>query len=344
MLTHFRMAIQFLVGMARQIVQNIKVVDTLWQLHGESVEVTMYFPRGKPQGTILMVHGMNSLGAQDPRIIRLCQILTSVGFICVAPTIKSITHHLILPSQIQTVRRVIQYMLNDKTTCPSGELAIFTASFSGAISIIAASDPSVRDKITALLTIGIHYDGAVTITDIVSKSCEDYFAHLVGLKNLFHFAGQVDSVIDGALEAALKDDFTYIDDGHVAAYLQTLSAHEQQRVKTLLAQTSSRTYEVPVPVWEKFSPDKIREDFSFFNLLDDLPFRIYALQSREDKIMYAHRARELKQHMQRNKMHHRVLITPLLDHADTVTGVKYILDFVKIAFFMRAYFKDIDVR
>lgn len=342
-LTYVRLAVRFLLGLKRDTTPVVKSEIATWQLAGKTVEARIYWPEtNKPLlGTVLAVHGMNCLGATDPRLVQCCQVLASLGFICVAPTIQSITQHLILTDQAVEIRRVMQHVLADKHLCPSGRLGVFTASFSGALSIIAAADKSIRDCIQAILSIGIYHDSAATILDLLSNDCNDLFARCVCLKNIYRLSGQFDPVIDQALECAILDDFAYIPDGHVDAYVETLSSADKQRVTEMLTALKNRCYTPPPELMAKFDPHAFRHGFDFVHLLPDLPFRLYVLHSEADQIMYAYHARDLQKHIKHSKLHHRVLITPLLDHADTQINGKQIIGIFRAVTFLAAYFHDL---
>ena len=341
LLNNLQAAIQFFSRLNGRGAPDIVPDEQTWALKDKKVAVSLYWPNVKPKGAILMVHGMNSLGAHDPRVIKLCQVLASLGLVCVAPTVKTISQHLILTDQANDVRQVMYHMLADNRVCPNGQLGIFTASFSGAISIIAAADKQLRDRITALLTIGIYHDGVATMLDLLSNECEDHFARLIGLKNLFRLTKQVDPVIDQALEFAIQDVFSYIADGHVDAYLKTLSHDDKVRVQTMLSAIANRTYQPPEAIIQKFDPDAFRHGFDFLHLLPTLPFRIFALHSEDDKIMYAHHTQALRKFVKHSRLHHHILISPLLDHADADFSFKKAWAIIKAARFLSAYFKDI---
>lgn len=339
------LALRFFIRLSGKSTPHIEPEAQQWILSDKVVNVQIYYPqhsKGKGcKGTILMVHGMNCLGANDPRVIKLCKVLASVGFLCVTPTIETIAQHLILTSQAEDVREVIRHMIADEAICPDGKLGIFTVSFSGAISILAAADPAIRDHITALLTIGIYHDGVQTINDMLAPSCTDHFARLVALKNLFRLAKSVDPLIDEALECAIQDEFSYVDNGHVAAYVQTLNTADRQRVQQMLAEIESGRYQAPAKVLKQFDPEAFRHGFDFVHCLPDLPFKVYALHSRDDRIMYAVHTRKLKAWLKQQGLPHRIAITTILDHANIQSGPRQLIDVISGSHFMGSYFEDL---
>ena len=48
-------------------------------------QVDQYLPAGKPSGTVIFIHGMAALGAEDPRVKQLAGALTAAGLKVLIP-------------------------------------------------------------------------------------------------------------------------------------------------------------------------------------------------------------------------------------------------------------------
>lgn len=319
----------------------------IWQLKDRKVSVIYCFPKVKQpvRGTILLVHGMNCLGAEDPRLLAVAQNFVRLGYICVLPTIQSITEHLILPTQADEIRAVMKKLIADQQLCPNGSFGVFSASFSGALSILAASDAEIQQHVKAILTIGIYHDGAQTMADILSSDCNDYFARLIGVKNIFRLSGQVDLVLDQALDAAIYDNFTYVSKSdHVKDYLATLSKHDQQRVQTVLKAIQQNKYQLPDEVINHFDAQAFRHGFDFLHTLDQVPFHVFVLHSLYDKIMAVRHVYAYRDYLKSKQLskQHPVLITGMLDHAETQLSLKeWVLSLRPLLKFFAGFFKRV---
>ena len=182
------------------------------------------------RGTILIVHGMNSMAGQDPRILALCQIMLQLGFIAIVPSFPSIAGYYIAAHQCDDIQAVIGYVIDQPSWCPFGRLSIFSASFSCGLSIRAAALSQHAQRINGVLSIGVFYDGEQALRDLLKSSCEDTYAHLIAIRNAYLMAGIDDPALQSALIAAIEQSSDFNKDPDLLArYWQKQSDAEGGR-------------------------------------------------------------------------------------------------------------------
>ena len=323
-----RLSIKFLLSIARQSVNHEPLpadATEQWSIGGQELSVDVYLPRAgkKVRGSMLMLHGMNALGGRDPRMLALCRILLELGFIAVVPSFPTITDYQINPRQCDDMQQVIARMLIDKKLCPSGRLSIFSASFSGGISIRAAAMSAHADKINAVLSIGVFSDCQQGLMDLIAPTCEDTYAHLIGVLNMYRRAKVDDANLMRALVAAIHDEFTLIDDSeHLQRCLADVLPSEKDRLTNMVDDIVARRFVVPEEIVAKARIPELAKQFSYEGLVKDVQFKIFVIQDVDDKILPAKHAIALRDYTQQHGLKHRFIVTPLLSHANVQLNFK----------------------
>ncbi|HQI21538.1 MAG TPA: hypothetical protein PLW55_19445, partial [Leptospiraceae bacterium] len=103
-------------------------------VRGESLPAYRYSPASRLRGTILMVHGMTLRGIDDPRLENLGRSFASMGFEMVAPLFPEVRDLRITAETVSKIEDAVTWLSEDV----QGSVALFSASFSGGLSIVAA--------------------------------------------------------------------------------------------------------------------------------------------------------------------------------------------------------------
>lgn len=315
-----RLSLKFLLSMVRQReIQGDFTADQREQLlfHGQTIPIDIYRPKKKVRGTILIVHGMNSMAGQDPRILLLCHIMLQLGFIAIVPSFPSIAGYHIAAHQCDDIQAVINYVVEQQALCPYGCLSIFSASFSGGLSVRAAALSVHAHRINGVLSIGVFYDGEEALKDLLSPRCEDTYAHLIALRNVYLMAGVDDVILDEALIVAIEQvsDFNQ-DPDRLEKYWQKLPQREVKRVKPMIEQMMAHQFEMPEAIVAQADLPQMRRNFDFLKFLDTVAFKVFVVQDQEDKIMLPKHTHHLIRYVQQHGLKHRMIVTPLLSHAN----------------------------
>jgi dienelactone hydrolase len=104
-----------------------------------------------PRG-ILLLHGIQRLGDEDPRLTMLATALAASGFQVLTPDFLDLRDYRVTPTTVQQIGASAHF-LAARTGHPIGIIGI---SFSGGLALIAAADPAFAKDVCCIQTIGAH--------------------------------------------------------------------------------------------------------------------------------------------------------------------------------------------
>jgi pimeloyl-ACP methyl ester carboxylesterase len=96
--------------------------------------------------SLVLAHGLAPEGKDDLRLQRAAALLARAGFVVAVPTIRGLTALRLRPSDVETVVTVIAAM--------PPPVAVVGVSVGAGPALLAAADPRVRDRVTAVLSLG----------------------------------------------------------------------------------------------------------------------------------------------------------------------------------------------
>jgi pimeloyl-ACP methyl ester carboxylesterase len=108
----------------------------------------------RTRGTLVVIHGINPRGAFDSRLEHVAKAFAAIGFDVYMPNIPALEQLLVQPSAIDQIEELVLSLTQEPKYCPEGRLNLFSASISGAMSLIAATRPSIRERIKAICVVG----------------------------------------------------------------------------------------------------------------------------------------------------------------------------------------------
>jgi pimeloyl-ACP methyl ester carboxylesterase len=99
--------------------------------------------RGRP---LVLVHGLSAHGKDDPRVQEAAALLGRAGFDVAVPTIPGLTHGRLGPEDIEPVVRTL--------AARAEKTVVVGVSVGAGPALLAAADPRVRDRVSAVLSLG----------------------------------------------------------------------------------------------------------------------------------------------------------------------------------------------
>lgn len=119
------------------------------------IPARLYVPRGvfNPPAMVI-VHGVHRLGIQEPRLMAFSRAISSSGILVLTPELKDVADYRITEESIHTIGAAAK-MLHERT---GEKVGIMGLSFSGGLSLLAASDPMHSGDIGFVVSIGGHDD------------------------------------------------------------------------------------------------------------------------------------------------------------------------------------------
>jgi len=211
-----------------------------------TVRARLYSPLHHPNAPALVVlHGVHHLGMDEPRLIAFASAMASCGLRVLTPELPDIKDYHVGANSIATIGDTATWLAQQN----DGSVGVMGLSFSGGLSLLAASDPQFRQSIKFVVAIGSQ-DAMSRVAqyyrtghDLRPDGTEqllpphEYGALVMEYENLQDFAPTADlTPLRAVLRAHLYED--------VAAEktaLATLTPTQLAEVKQLLDTTSAAT-------------------------------------------------------------------------------------------------------
>lgn len=124
---------------------------------GRGVRADLYIP--KPQGRftpLLLVHGVNPTGKDDPQIVVLAKDLAMAGFLVMVPDMEGMKRLRMRVSDIEDVIRSFLYLSNHRQAGPGG--CMMGISYGAGPVLFAAADKRVSRRLRTVVSFGGYGD------------------------------------------------------------------------------------------------------------------------------------------------------------------------------------------
>ena len=123
------------------------------------IKADLYLPAGdKLRPGILLNHGVVDTGKDDPRLKRFAQILCQAGFVVFVPEFQSMRSFHISSADIDEIQGAYEFFLARNEKRLNSSYGLFGFSYGAGPTLIAASRPSVCEKVRFLVSFGGYYD------------------------------------------------------------------------------------------------------------------------------------------------------------------------------------------
>ena len=137
-------------------VHPVDVRDTTFNFRGTQVPVHVYTPRGVSFAPgIVIIHGMHRLGIDDPRLVNSARAVAASGFFVMTPLVPGVADYRVEGESADLIGAAARSFAQELKVPKVGILAI---SFSGGLSLLAASDPQFSPSIAWVASVGGYYD------------------------------------------------------------------------------------------------------------------------------------------------------------------------------------------
>jgi len=212
-----------------------------------AIRARMYTPVGHPQAPALVVlHGVHHLGMDEPRLIAFASAMASCGLRVLTPELPDIKDYHVGANSIATIGDAAAWLSKQDGRRPVGVMGL---SFSGGLSLMAASDPVYRPAFKFVVAVGsqdemsrvaeYYRTGEDTRPNGGEETLppHEYGALVLEYENLEDFAPKNDLA---ALRAVLRAHL-YEDAAGEKAALAALNPQQLAEAKQLMDTTSAKT-------------------------------------------------------------------------------------------------------
>jgi dienelactone hydrolase len=122
------------------------------------VPARLYRPDRSSSRSVLLIPGIHSMGIDEPRLTALAKDLAGSGVMVMTMALPDLQHYQLTVRSTDVIEDAAGWMTQQAELAPDGHIGIIGISFAGGLSIVAAGRPSIRDKLTYVLSFGGHAD------------------------------------------------------------------------------------------------------------------------------------------------------------------------------------------
>ena len=123
-----------------------------------SVRGRVYRPASTNGPATLLVPGVHAGGIDEPRLIQFARDVASMGRIVVTAELPDLKRYSITPRSTDTIEDAGVWLSERSGYAPDRRIGMMGISFAGGLSIVAASRPSLRDRVAFVMSFGGHGD------------------------------------------------------------------------------------------------------------------------------------------------------------------------------------------
>jgi hypothetical protein len=125
---------------------------------GGQLRGRLYTPRGTSDRAMLLVPGVHAAGVDEPRLMQFARDLASVRHTVLTAELADLTRYRITPRTTDMIEDAALWLSRQAELAADGRVGLMGISFAGGLSIVAASRPSIRDRVAFVMSFGGHGD------------------------------------------------------------------------------------------------------------------------------------------------------------------------------------------
>jgi dienelactone hydrolase len=125
---------------------------------GGELRARLYTPHGKSDRAMLLVPGVHAAGVDEPRLVQFARDLASVRHTVLTAELIDLTQYRITPRTTDMIEDAALWLSGQRELAADGRVGMMGISFAGGLSIVAASRPSIRDRVAFVMSFGGHGD------------------------------------------------------------------------------------------------------------------------------------------------------------------------------------------
>ena len=188
--------------------RSSKAEDLRKTITRQGATVDRYMPPGKVLGTVVCIHGMSTLGREDPRIVNLGEALAVAGWRVLIPEFHSIRKLEIRREQPNEVQQALENLAADQELLPEETFSVLAISFSAVFALRVACSERLGRRIRALCLIGGYYDLHTVCSFLVNADRSDPYGRLLMLRSYYREiepeSGPFHQILDRCIEECVS--------------------------------------------------------------------------------------------------------------------------------------------
>jgi len=143
--------------------------DLTIPLPGKVLAARLFRPGGTARGAgVVLVHGVNETGKDDPRIIWVADLLARAGFVVLTPDFTGFKSLTLRASDTHEIVGSARFLNGRMPGDRPDKVGVVAFSYGAGPAVVAAAEPAVRDQARFVVSFGGYYDLANVITFVTT--------------------------------------------------------------------------------------------------------------------------------------------------------------------------------
>jgi dienelactone hydrolase len=320
----------------RFVSEPIAVRDLQLPLESGPVRARLYTPlHSKNAPAIVVLHGVHHLGIDEPRLENFATAMAACGVRVLTPELPDIKDYQVGANSIATIGESAEWLTREDSGRPVGVMGL---SFSGGLSLLAATDPKYQQNIRFVMAVGSQDEMSRVATyyetgeDVRPNGTEETLApHEYGPLVLeYEHVGEFVPAQDVAPIRAVLRAHLYEDPIAEHAALRRLSTAQTAEAKALMDTTLPATRTALERADERHAEDMAA--VSPHGRLATLKTPVYLLHGAGDNIIPSAETEWMASELPKRSLK-AVLISPVLSHLDLDGAAPTMTDQLRLVHF-----------
>lgn len=107
---------------------------------------------------VLLVHGLNEWGKEDPRLVELAERLARAGFVVLVPDFLEMKRLRAKLSEVEDIVNSFHFLSLQRDYVAEDKCGMIGFSYGAGPTLLAAADPRIKDKVKFLVSFGGYYE------------------------------------------------------------------------------------------------------------------------------------------------------------------------------------------
>jgi dienelactone hydrolase len=278
---------------------------------------------------VLVVPGVHAGGIDEPRLVTFARDVASMGHHVLTAELPDLKAYAITPRTTDHIEDAARWLAHDSGLAADGRIGLMGISFAGGLSLVAATRPTLRDRVAFVMSFGGHGDLPRTLRYLCtgevpgggSRPPHDYGVAIILL-------GVADRVVPAEQAAPLRDAIrAFLNASHVAMVdeAQAAIAFERARAmaerlpepaRTLMGYVNDRDVAQLGPLLLPHTTDLGGHPALSPSKADTPTFPVYLLHGTDDNVIPAVESELLAETLRSAGADVTQLATPLITHAE----------------------------
>ena len=299
--------------------------------HGD-VAAQWYRPSGRIHRAALLVPGIHSMGIAEPRLTALASDLAGSGVAVMTLALPDLMGYRITARSADVIEDAVAWMASQPEFAPDGRVGMIGISFAGGLSIVAAGRPPIRDRVAYVLSFGGHGDlgrvlrylttgEAAQAQGLVTHPPHDYGVAVITYAAADRLVPeeQVAPLREGIRTFLLASQLTLVDTDKANATFQQardIAMTLPEPAATLLSHVNNRNVSALGPLLQPHIALEADPAASPERAPAPPAAPVFLLHGKADNVIPAAESVVLADHLRRQGVDVRLLISQLITHAE----------------------------